>query len=148
MGRFVSCLCVYFVLSIFFQTQGVTAFEVAAQKISVLPLTNIPTVEVIAAQQERTLKVNHEIRDGDVYVECLIHPFTFKEEKVGHAHQDGEGHIRLYINEQHIDTIFKPAFIIRGLPAGNHEVKVEVVKNDKTRYDLEESFTVSLPETQ
>ncbi|WP_088104979.1 hypothetical protein [Halalkalibacter urbisdiaboli] len=116
------------------------------EQIEIVPLQSMGVINVVAGEKDRTMTVNHEIRDGDVYIECLIHPFTFTKEKVGHAHKDGEGHIRLYINNKHVDSIFRPAFIIKGLPTGNHEIKIEVAKNDKTPYDLEETFTISIPE--
>ncbi|MGO4887905.1 hypothetical protein ACJ2A9_09110 [Anaerobacillus sp. MEB173] len=94
--------------------------------------------------EKRSLTVKSEARGKDVYVECHVPNFTFKEpdrmEKV-----DGEGHLQLYVDGNKVDSIYKAAFIIKGLPTGKHTLKIELVHNDHTSYGLEDEFEVTIP---
>jgi hypothetical protein len=111
-------------------------------EIEVVPIqsTGIITVE----NKESKLTMEHEIRGKSVFIECFVNQFHFTKEKVGTLHQEGEGHIRLYINDEHVDTLYEPAFIINDLPSGEYEIKVVIVKNDRSPYELEETILVTI----
>ncbi|WP_148296802.1 hypothetical protein [Halalkalibacter akibai] len=111
------------------------------ENVKIVPLQSTGVVNI---SPSRNMEVNYDKKEDWVYVECFVDGFKFTENKVGSLHQEGEGHIRLYINDEHVDTLFQPAFIIENLPEGEHVVKVVVVKNDRSPYDLEESFTVKM----
>ncbi|MBU8907141.1 hypothetical protein [Desertibacillus haloalkaliphilus] len=115
-------------------------------EVEVVPLQSTGVIEVSTDQSEkRTMKVNHEVKDKDVYVDCIVSDFTFSEERAGGSHVDGEGHIHLFVDDKRVDSIYQAAFIIKGLPTGNHTIKLELAKNDHTSYGLEEEFEVSIP---
>jgi len=116
------------------------------QDITITPLQSTGVVHVNTSQQENELKVDYEVSGGDVYVECFVNGFHFNENKAGSLHQENEGHIRLYINDEHVETLYQPAFIIQDLPKGSHEIKVMIVKNDRSPYELEETFMVKMIE--
>src|SRR4051794_35853314 len=63
-----------------------------------LQITNVSkdAVEVVSQQQNHFLNVKHHVRDHDVYVECFIPNFFFKEK--GGSKINGEGHIIVYID--------------------------------------------------
>ncbi|WP_017727175.1 hypothetical protein [Halalkalibacterium ligniniphilum] len=114
-------------------------------KIEVVPLQSIGVVSINTSEAKREMTVHHAVKGSDVYVECFINRFTLAKEQAGSPHKDGEGHLRLSINGKHVDTLYKAAFIIKGLPSGSHEVKIEAVKNDRSPYGMEETFTVTIP---
>ncbi|MFC0558730.1 hypothetical protein [Halalkalibacter alkalisediminis] len=116
------------------------------QDLTIIPLQSTGVVQVNTSQKTNELVVDHKVSGGNVYVECFVNDFHFNENKVGSLHQENEGHIRLYINDEHIETLYQPAFIVQDLPKGNYEIKVMIVKNDRSPYEMEETFTVMISE--
>ncbi|WP_096199231.1 hypothetical protein [Bacillus sp. FJAT-45350] len=102
-------------------------------------------IEVSVEKKERSLKVNHQVKGKDVYIECIVNDFSFSKDNAGKLHNEGEGHLQLYVDGQKVDSIYQAAFIVKGLPQGNHEIKVELVRNNHEPYGIEEEFTVSIP---
>lgn len=91
------------------------------------------------------LKVDYELEDQQLFVECQLNGFLFNPEAVGTLHQENEGHIRVYVDHEHVATVFEPVFYIQNLPKGDHEVKIQVVQNDHTPYEgLEEIFSITV----
>lgn len=108
-----------------------------------LLLGSNPLVMDVFAQNisNESMSVKQEVRGNDVYVECVISNFTFskRDEKA-----KGSGFIQLYLNGQKIDDIYTAAFIIKGLPLGNHLIKLELVQNDGTPYGINHEFEVKV----
>ncbi|WP_456275611.1 hypothetical protein [Bacillus sp. AK128] len=96
-----------------------------------------------ATIDEQNVTIRHKVKDKNVYVEVVIPGFNFSsaddKKKV-----DGEGFIHLYLNGKKVDEIHQAAFIVKGLPAGEHQIKIELVHNDSTSYGIEEEFKVSV----
>lgn len=108
--------------------------------------TNVQDIEImIKTNKSRTMTVEHEVKEQDIYVECKINDFTFTKERAGHTHKDGEGHLQLFIDGQKVDDLFQPSFIIKGLPSGEHIIKLVLVRNDREPYGVEEEFSVQVP---
>lgn len=100
-------------------------------------------IHISLEEKNLTLKVQHEVKGNDVYIECIVSNFTFNKEN--ESHQEGEGHLILYIDGQKVDELFQPAFIAKGLPSGTHRIKLEFVRNDRQPYGLVEEFSVVIP---
>lgn len=101
-------------------------------------------VVVNSKQNDKRFQVNYELKGEDIFIECLVKDFTFKRDKVGSFNKDGEGHIHLYVNESKVDSIFQPSFIIKSLPSGTYNIKLQLVHNDLTPYGIEEEFEITL----
>lgn len=99
---------------------------------------------VVTTNEEERFNVSYEVKDTDIYVECVIRDFTFSKENIGSKKVDGEGHIQLYINGQKVDSLFQPSFIIKNLPSGTYDIKLELVHNDYSPYGLIQEFNVKL----
>ncbi|WP_156323911.1 hypothetical protein [Bacillus sp. JCM 19034] len=51
----------------------------------------------------------------------------------------------MYVDDEHIATVFEPAFYMRDLPKGDHEIKIQVIQNDHTPYEgLEEVLSITV----
>lgn len=101
-------------------------------------------INIFLEEKERTLKVNYEVKGADVYIQCMIDAFSFEKEKVGKSHKDGEGHMIVYVDGMKVDKLFERAFIVKGLLAGSHTIKLELVRNDGQPYGLEKEITVQI----
>ncbi|MEH7222437.1 hypothetical protein V7112_01390 [Bacillus sp. JJ1566] len=91
---------------------------------------------------ERTLQVVHHVRGNDVYLECIIPNFTFKQS--GGLKKEGEGHLNIMIDGKKTEKISTAAFIIKGLSRGEHTLKIQVVHNDLTTYPLEHTIHIHI----
>lgn len=94
-------------------------------------------------QKDERLTVKYDVKDKDIYVECVVKDFTFSKDHAGSLKQDGEGHIQLFINGNKVDSIFTPSFIIKALPTGTYTIKIELVHNDYTPYGISQEFEVT-----
>lgn len=114
--------------------------------VEILPLQVVnhtaQAVEVINQQQKMNLTVKHHVRDQNVYVECYIPSFTFKEK--GGKKVNGEGHIRVSVDGEKMNDINTAAFVVKGLDRGRHEILLEVVHNDLTTYNMKKSWNVTI----
>ncbi|RBW70234.1 hypothetical protein [Bacillus taeanensis] len=114
-------------------------------------ITVLPVKETIfkeigkVSANERTLTVHHKVKSNNVYIECLVPNFSFKDPK-DRKLKDGEGYIKVSVNGTHVTDIYKAAFIVRGLPVGKHEIKLEIVHNEDTSYGLSKTFTAEITE--
>jgi hypothetical protein len=99
-------------------------------------------VEVVSQQQNATLTIKHHVRNQNVYVECFIPHFTFKDK--GGKRVTGEGHIVLYVDGKKVEDMNTAAFIVKGLDKGVHDMKVEVFHNDSTSYNLKKSWQINI----
>jgi hypothetical protein len=100
----------------------------------------------VEALTERSMIVNHEVRNQDLFIECIVPHFNFTKEKSTSKNIDGEGLLLLYINGEKVDEIHKAAFVVKGLPQGKHTIKLVLAHNDQTPYDdLEQEFEVEIP---
>ncbi len=99
---------------------------------------------VSSSKKDERLIVNYEVKDQDIYVECFVKDFSFNREDIGSVKKEGEGHIHLYINGNKVDSIFQSSFIIKSLPSGTYNIKLELVHNDYTPYGISEEFEITL----
>jgi hypothetical protein len=96
-----------------------------------------------AAITKDNVTVRHNVKDKNVYVEVVIPGFNFSS-ATNKKKVDGEGYIHLYLNGKKVDEIHQAAFIVKGLPSGKHNLKIELVQNDSTSYGIEEEFSVTV----
>jgi hypothetical protein len=121
----------------------IQASEVSSlEQVTIVPLQSTGVIQVTTSPS--LLKVDYYKKENDVFIECFINGFTFNRDKAGSLHQEGEGHLRLYINNEHVETLYQPAFIIEGLQKGDYEIKIVIVKNDRTPYNMEETLNITI----
>jgi uncharacterized lipoprotein YajG len=116
--------------------------------VKVVPITAVhqqePAVmEVMSKQNQQEIHIQYQVKGHDVYIECYIPHFSFQKNK--RKNVNGEGHLHLYLNGKMVDEITTAAFILKGLPAGKHTLKVEMVHNDSTTYHISKEVEVSIP---
>ncbi|MFZ3588066.1 hypothetical protein ACOI1C_02075 [Bacillus sp. DJP31] len=115
---------------------------------SVMPMyLTYPIDESIVASasiNENNVTVRHHVKGNDVYVEVIVPSFTFTSSNKK-INVDGEGYLKLFLNGKQVDEIHQAAFIVKGLPTGKHNLKVELVHNDATSYGIAQEMSVIIP---
>ncbi|MFS0823733.1 hypothetical protein [Bacillus sp. 1P02SD] len=131
-------MCKFFLLFSFLCSLiHINEISVAAENINQPYFSETSEVEI-----ERSFEVEHQVRGNDVYLECIISNFTFKQS--GGQKRDGEGHLNVMVDGKRIEKISTAAFIIRGLSKGEHTLTIQVVHNDLTKYPLEHKIHVQI----
>ncbi|ACJ34217.1 MULTISPECIES: hypothetical protein [Anoxybacillus] len=97
---------------------------------------------IVFAEQKQTLFVKHLVKGNNVFVECIVDQFTFT--KGTHPKKDGQGRIYIYVNGKRVGETTTAAFVIRGLPVGKHAIRLELVHNDASKYNISHEFTVTI----
>jgi hypothetical protein len=101
-------------------------------------------VEASAVVTQSNVTVRHQVKGKDVYVEVIIPGFTFSSPDQK-KNIKGHGYVKLYLNGKQIDKIHQAAFIVKGLPTGKHNLKIELVNNDSSSYGVEEELPITIP---
>lgn len=99
-------------------------------------------IEVSGVRGEEPI-IRHHVKDRNVYIEVVISPFQFKKPTQSKK-VNGEGHVHLFLNGKKVDEIYQAAFIVKGLPPGKHQLKVEIVHNDHSPYPIAKEFDVDI----
>ncbi|TYS70720.1 hypothetical protein FZC76_02165 [Sutcliffiella horikoshii] len=110
--------------------------------------TEVEVVEVISTNttsnnKDISMTLHHSVKDQDIYLECIITPnFEFKE-KSGTKKQ-GEGQVVVYVDNKKWGSFTKGAFILKGVPKGDHNLTVKLLHNDETEYGVEQTIQVEI----
>lgn len=106
---------------------------------------NESSISVSSNKHQKEMTVKKHVKGNNIYVECIISNFSFSDRGKNGPKKNGDGYIHLYLNGKKVDELHTAAFIIKGLPKGSHQVKIELVRNDGTSYGLTEEFDISVP---
>lgn len=66
--------------------------------------------------------VKYQVKGHDVYVECRVKDVSFRS---------GDAKIVLFINGKKTKEIKQAAFVVKGLPSGTHQLKLELIKQNE-----------------
>ncbi|WP_126427622.1 hypothetical protein [Brevibacillus marinus] len=114
----------------------------AAGGVTVYTMESVQTAE--EPQRLPTLQVKHEVKGKDLYLQLEVTGFTFSLENMGKGNRQGEGHAHLYVDGKKVAKMFEPHFVYRNLPAGRHQVEVELAHNNHETYGVKRSFTIQV----
>lgn len=92
--------------------------------------------------QKPSLFVQSTIKGNNVFVECILSGISFRE-----SNQNGQkvGKLIIWLDGKKSQEVNSAAFIIKGLPPGEHKVKLEVVDVKNIPYGLSKEILVNIP---
>lgn len=106
--------------------------------------TEVVAEEAHTHQAAPTLAVTHTLAKDDLTLKIAVTNFTFSLENMGKDNKHGEGHVHLYLDGKKIAKVFEPSYVLKDIPSGKHEVKVELAHNNHESYGVSESFSVDI----
>lgn len=65
-------------------------------------------------------------------VRVTLHDFSLSAESIGGDNVAGEGHWALFLDDELLDSIGEPSYMLEDLTSGDHEIRVELRNNDGT----------------
>lgn len=100
--------------------------------------------QVFSADSDKTptFFVQSKTNGKDVFVECILSGISFRQSD--HKGQK-VGKLVIWVDGKRTKEVNAAAFIIKGLPPGQHEVKLEVVDLNNKSYGLTSEFLVNIP---
>src|SRR6476620_249193 len=80
--------------------------------------------------------ISHQVKGNDVYVECRIKDISFRNDFAI---------LILTIDGKKMNEINHPAFVIKGLQKGTHQIKLEILKKNEKISSATKEFNVTIP---
>lgn len=102
--------------------------------------TGAPVEAAHAHQHSPTLAVKHSLEQDDLHLQLAVTNFSFSIDNMGKDNRQGEGHVHLYLDGKKVAKIFEPAYVLKDISAGKHEVMVELAHNNHESYGVQEKF--------
>ncbi|MEH7107985.1 hypothetical protein [Bacillus sp. JJ1764] len=89
-----------------------------------------------------TLNVKHETKGNQVFVETILTGISFREDD-----NLGQKNVKMvvWIDGKKYLEVKSAAFIIKGLPAGSHQIKLEIYSLENQPVGLAKEFMVNIP---
>ncbi|MFS0554134.1 hypothetical protein [Brevibacillus sp. 179-C9.3 HS] len=106
--------------------------------------TEVAAEESHAHQAAPTLAVTHTLEKDDLQLKIAVTNFSFSLENMGKENKHGEGHVHLYLDGKKIAKVFESSYVMKDIPTGKHEVKVELAHNNHDSYGVSESFSIEV----
>ena len=109
---------------------------------------SVPASAMVAPEDaaKPTLDLDVKVDGTTAEVSLLTQNFQFvdESESMNGTPVYGQGHAHLYLNGEAIDMVYQPEFLLKKLPKGEHELRVELNYNNHLPYKVEavKYFTV------
>jgi len=102
---------------------------------STIPLTQP------AGSEKPSLNMDIEVDGTTAEVSLLTQNFQFVQDGMSQQLVFGQGHAHLYIDGEAKGMIYQPEFLLKKLPKGEHELRVELNYSNHLPYKVEATQT-------
>jgi len=117
---------------------------IACAELGMYAVQSATTEAPVDHHQTPGLEVSHSLKGNDLHLKLKVTGFTFSVENMGKDNRNGEGHIHLYVDGKKVAKIFDSHYVLKDLPAGHHEVVVELAHNNHDSYGVKRSLHVQV----
>ncbi|WP_429840878.1 hypothetical protein [Brevibacillus sp. FIR094] len=102
-------------------------------------VTTTASMNQPAGSEKPALNMEVKLDGTTAEVSLLTEHFTFVQEngELADAPVFGEGHAHLYLNGEPKGMIYQPEFLLKKLPKGEHEIRVELNYSNHLPYKVE-----------
>lgn len=111
-------------------------------KSNVIFTTEVASVAGFATRKSEPFNVKHFIKGNDVYVECMILNFSFRNTE---KRSNQTGKMLVYVNGKKKQEISSAAFIIKDLNPGNHRITLQIINGKGQMTSLKKEFVITIP---
>lgn len=103
-----------------------------------------PVLPIVSKYSENSpsLYVQSRTKGNNVFVECILSGISFRQSD---QHDRKVGKLVIWLDGKRTKEVNSAAFIIKGLPPGEHTVKLEVVDLKNVPYGITKEFLVNIP---
>jgi hypothetical protein len=94
------------------------------------------------SEETPSLTVQSRTKGNNVFVECILSGISFRQSE---QNDRKVGKLVIWLDGKRTKEVNSAAFIIKGLPPGEHSVKLEVVDLKNVPYGVTKEFLVNIP---
>ncbi|MFS0778762.1 hypothetical protein ABC255_22485 [Neobacillus sp. 3P2-tot-E-2] len=94
------------------------------------------------SEKTPSLHVQSRTKGNNVFVECVLSGISFRQSE---QNDRKVGKLVIWLDGKRTKEVNTAAFIIKGLPPGEHSVKLEVVDLKNVPYGVTQEFLVNIP---
>lgn len=94
------------------------------------------------SEKAPSLYVQSRTKGNNVFVECILSGISFRQSE---QNDRKVGKLVIWLDGKRTKEVNSAAFIIKGLPPGEHSVKLEVVDLKNVPYGVTQEFLVNIP---
>ncbi|MDF2789067.1 MAG: hypothetical protein K0S80_2165 [Neobacillus sp.] len=94
------------------------------------------------SEKTPSLHVQSRTKGNNVFVECVLSGISFRQSE---QNDRKVGKLVIWLDGKRTKEVNSAAFIIKGLPPGEHSVKLEVVDLKNVPYGVTQEFLVNIP---
>ncbi|MEH7493272.1 hypothetical protein [Neobacillus niacini] len=94
------------------------------------------------SEKTPSLHVQSRTKGNNVFVECVLSGISFRQSE---QNDRKVGKLVIWLDGKRTKEVTSAAFIIKGLPPGEHSVKLEVVDLKNVPYGVTQEFLVNIP---
>ncbi|WP_025026563.1 hypothetical protein [Caldalkalibacillus mannanilyticus] len=91
-----------------------------------------------------SFEVTHEVKGQEVHMEFELQHFELSLKNVNKEKVNGQGHLHVYIDGEKVAKVYDKHFVLKNVPMGTHEIKIELAHNDHESLGIDKSFTVKI----
>lgn len=88
---------------------------------------------------DEDFEVRYYSRGNSLYVDCFLKDFAFSSKAKKQRAQ-----VRFYLDGKKINDYKTAAFIVKGIPEGQHHIKLEILHENGKPAGLGKNFTVNI----
>jgi len=114
-----------------------TTFDIVPMEVS----SALSASQTVSGMKE-VAEIRRHVIGKDVYVECIIPNFIFRNP--GKGLNSPRGFIELYVDNLKIDEISTAAFIIKDLEPGEHTIRIEAKETKGGKSIVVEEFQINI----
>lgn len=90
---------------------------------------------------QKTFTVHENLKGSTLFIECIVPSISFSNQ----SGKKNQGKARLYMNGTFHSEHTTAAFIVKDLPKGVHDMKIEIVNLNNEPIGLSKEFSVTIP---
>jgi hypothetical protein len=96
----------------------------------------------LVSNQGETFQVKSFVKGNDVYLECKILNFSFRENgKLGNR----TGKMLVYVDGKKYNQYSSVAFIVKDLRSGNHRISLQIVDANGHKTSMKKEMVIFIP---
>lgn len=120
---------------------ALVSINLSAGQVPMARMVEKPMFNGQKVSANENLKIMHLVKGNNVYIECIVPGMSFVSDK---GTENKEGYIQLYINGKKLMKYQRAAFVIKDLPKGNHDIKLEFIYRHNQSSRVAKEFSVHI----
>ncbi|MFC5712284.1 hypothetical protein ACFPU1_05780 [Thalassorhabdus alkalitolerans] len=139
MSKIKTAFLLALVCTIFYASAAYSQEMIEIEPLQIVPVNKVTSEVTKESMQEDGWSLQYKVKEANIYVECILPDFSLSMNE-----QKGDGYLLLKLDGSEIGRMDQAAFVIKGLPAGDHEITIQPVDHEGKAHAKEMSFEITI----